>query len=76
MANDRLIMKCKICKETRSLVKYYPWTHGLLFDPDSLDDWLFKHVNECGGESGRYDAGFGGYCVLELWAESDPEFRD
>jgi len=46
MANDRLRIVCKYCKESVMLFKYYP-CGGYVNDEDILDEFIKKHLCDC-----------------------------
>lgn len=45
MANDRLWIVCKNCKEKRLLIKYYP-SFSYVWNDKTIGDWLLDHL-EC-----------------------------
>ena len=47
MANDRLFIECKKCKETVTLVNYRPGMFSMPFSIDYLDGFLNKHLIKC-----------------------------
>lgn len=67
MANDRIHIMCRHCKKYRSMAKYYPTLgHGVWF-PESLSDFIERHMEHSphfGGDD------LGGDACFELFAES------
>ena len=47
MANDRIWLLCPYCEEKKLLYKYYPNRQGFLWEPEELDDFITKHLDEC-----------------------------
>jgi hypothetical protein len=71
MANDLIFFKCRGCGETKILAKYYPLLgHGVWF-PDSVSDWVEKHMR-CSPNFGKMD--LGGDRCFDLFTESDNRF--
>lgn len=46
MANNRMMIRCKNCKEVFMLGKYYPISWAYRFDVDKYHAFLDKHDNE------------------------------
>lgn len=51
MANDRIYLVCKTCKERRMLWKFYPiggkLDGGYLAEEELLHEFMYKHLKEC-----------------------------
>jgi hypothetical protein len=58
MANDRLMIECTKCKESRVLLK---WNTGrensYVFLADEIEEWLLKHLCDCQGRAGACHLG-------------------
>ena len=73
MANDRIFFKCRGCGETKMLAKYYPTIgHGIWF-PESVSEWVEKHM-ECSPNFGGMD--LKGDRCFDLFTESDDRFNE
>ncbi len=74
MANDRIYMTCRGCKDITSLAKYYPPSmgHGV-WNPEKVVAFIDKHI-ECSPNFGKGD--LGGDRCFDLWTESDPAHVD
>lgn len=76
MANDRLRIRCKFCKDHRMIYKYYPKGGfiggGYANGSDNFSEWMDKHVQECNPKVG-FD--MGGEITFELYCENteDPD---
>jgi hypothetical protein len=60
MANDRVMLRCKVCGDRFPLLSYLPLRLSFVFD--ELGAWLTKHCEECHGD------------VLTLDLDCDPRF--
>lgn len=46
MANNRMMLRCKNCKEVFMIGKYYPVSWAWPIDSDEFGDWLTQHDDE------------------------------
>ena len=54
MANDRIIITCRNCKETTMFAKYYPTLGHGIWHLDHLDEWVYNHM-KCSPNFGGMD---------------------
>ncbi len=52
MSNDRVYIKCTICKESKLLYKYYP-TGAYVWSPETIGEWFEKH-EDCLSQNADY----------------------
>ena len=72
MANDRLRIKCKFCKDERVLYKYYPGGGGYSQNcNEEFSEWLDNHVHRCNPKIG--DGDMGGEETFKLYCENAGE---
>lgn len=67
MANDRIYIQCKHCREKKTLAKYYPTLAHGVWHPKSVCEWIEKHM-ECSPAFGGFD--LGGDRCFDLFTES------
>jgi len=46
MANNRMLLRCKNCKEVYMIGKYYPVSWAWPIDSEDFSKWLDKHDDE------------------------------
>ncbi len=71
MANDRLWLRCRHCGEYGALAKYYPSLGHGIWSPESLDKFVWKHM-ECSPNFGQHD--LAGDTCFTIHAESARDF--
>jgi hypothetical protein len=54
MANDRIMLVCKRCKEWVSLTRFLTCDDWVTIGEDDLEKFIRKHLHDC---QGRYGAG-------------------
>lgn len=68
MANDRIKIICRNCKEYTTFAKYYPSLGHGIWHFKSLDEFIEKHM-ECSPNFGK--SNLGGDRCFDLITESD-----
>ena len=70
LANDRIYLICKKCKEYTTIYNYYP-SGGHLTVSEDTDIFIGKHLRECKFKEGSRIMDFGGDCGFYVQAESN-----
>ena len=65
MANDRILLFCKVCKEVRSIASYYPGRPVRLKPAKFIEDFLNSHLHIEEQENDMFMNTF----PIELWTE-------
>lgn len=48
MANDRIFLRCPVCKDVYRLYSYYPSGNHSSNTHPSLENWIDDHIHDCG----------------------------
>lgn len=68
MANDRVFLRCRVCRRSLMIYKYYPSAGGAQ-DGNRIEQFINEHAEEkrC---ANHFGGSLDGDVLFELWAES------